>query len=85
LKYKRERVIKLLPQTHCPEEDYSLFMAMSMVLMLEKLEKHLGATPAAFPPPIFVGTTSIYVFRVSLPPPLGNTEGGLYIVVSRSS
>jgi hypothetical protein len=78
-------VINLLPQTHSPEDDYSLFMAVSMVLMSEKLEKRPGATPAAFPPPIFVGTTSVYVFHVSPPPPLGNTEGSLYIVVSRSS
>jgi hypothetical protein len=55
--------------------DYSLFMAMPMVLMSERLEKHPGENPAAFPPPIFAGTTSVYVFHVSPPPPLGNAEG----------
>jgi hypothetical protein len=39
LKHRREREIKLLPQTHSPEVDYSLFMAVSMVVMLERLEK----------------------------------------------
>jgi hypothetical protein len=52
-----------------------------MVLMSERVEKRLGATLAAFPPPIFTGTTSISVFCVSPPPPLGNAEGGLYICV----
>jgi hypothetical protein len=65
--------------------DYSLFMAVSMVLMSERLEKRLRVTLAEFPPPIFVEIASVSVFRVSLPPPLGNTEGGLYIVVFMSS
>jgi hypothetical protein len=43
-------------------------MAVMMVLMSEKVEKRPGATLAAFPPPIFVGTISISVFRVFLPP-----------------
>jgi hypothetical protein len=38
--------------------DYSLFMAVSMVVMLKMLEKRPGATPEAFPPPIFVGIAS---------------------------
>jgi hypothetical protein len=75
----------LLPQTHSPEVDNSLFMAVMMVLMLERMEKRHGATPAAFPPPIFAETISIFVFRDSLPPPLGNTEGGIFIGVFRSS
>jgi hypothetical protein len=29
--------------------DYSLFMAVMMVLTLERVEKRPGATPAAFP------------------------------------
>jgi hypothetical protein len=40
-------------------------MAVMMVLTSERVEKRPGATPAAFPPPIFNGTTSISVFRVS--------------------
>jgi hypothetical protein len=42
--------------------DYSLLMAVSMVLMSKRLEKHLGAA-------------SFSVFHVSPPPPLRNTEG----------
>jgi hypothetical protein len=49
--------------------DYSLFMAVMMVLMSERMEKRPGATSAAFPPPFFAGTASIFVFHVS-PPPL---------------
>jgi hypothetical protein len=56
--------------------DYSLIMAVMMVLMSERVEKRLGATLAAFPYPIFTGTASIFVFRVHPPPPLENAEGG---------
>jgi hypothetical protein len=55
--------------------DYSLFMAVMMVLMSERVEKHPGVTLAVFPPQIFTGTASISVFLVSPPPPIGNTEG----------
>jgi hypothetical protein len=68
----------LLPQTHSPEVDYSLFMAVMMVLTSERVEKQPGMTPAAFPPPIFVGTASVSVFRVS-PPPLIAIVQGVYI------
>jgi hypothetical protein len=54
-----------------------------MVSMSERVEKHPGANPAVFPPPIFVGTTSISVFRVSLPPLDRDCRGGLYIGVFR--
>jgi hypothetical protein len=57
--------------------DYSLFIAVSMVLMSERLEKCPGATPAAFSPPIFVGIASVSVFYVFPPPPLVNAKGGL--------
>jgi hypothetical protein len=50
-------------------------MAVSIVLMLERLEKRPGVTSAAFSPPIFAGTASISVFRVSPPSPLGKAEG----------
>jgi hypothetical protein len=52
-----------------------------MVVMSERMEKRPGATPAVFPPTIFVGSTSISMFHVSPPPPRGNTSGGLYIVI----
>jgi hypothetical protein len=55
--------------------DYSLFMVVMMMLTSERVEKHLGATPAAFPPPIFAGTTSVSVFHVSLPPLIAIVHG----------
>jgi hypothetical protein len=45
--------------------EYSLFMAVMMVLTSERVEKRPGATPAAFSPPIFDGTASISVFHIS--------------------
>jgi hypothetical protein len=62
--------------------DYSLFMAVMMVLMSEGVEKRLGATLTAFPPPIFAGTASVSVFHVSPLPRFAIVEGGgLYIGV----
>jgi hypothetical protein len=65
--------------------DYFLFMAVMVVLMLERVEKHPGVTPIAFPHPIFAGIASVSMLHVSPLPPPGNTEGGLYICVFRSS
>jgi hypothetical protein len=50
-----------------------------MVLTSERVEKRPGATLAAFPPPIFAGTTSVSVFRVYPPPPDRDRRGGLFI------
>jgi hypothetical protein len=47
--------------------DYSLFMAVMIVLTSERVEKISEATPVAFPPPIFAGTTSVSVFHVFPP------------------
>jgi hypothetical protein len=55
--------------------DYSLFMAVMMVLTSERLEKHPGVNLAAFPPPIFAGIAYVSLFHVSLPPLLGIVEG----------
>jgi hypothetical protein len=56
-----------------------------MVVMLERLEKRPGSTPAVFPPLIITGTAFVFVFRVCPLPLLSNSEGGLYIGVFRSS
>jgi hypothetical protein len=58
---------------------YSLFVEVMMVLMSERVEKRLGETLAAFPPPIFAGIAFVSVFRVSPTPPLGNAEGRVFI------
>jgi hypothetical protein len=65
--------------------DYSLFMAMMMVLMSERVEKLPRATPSAFTPPIFAETAFVSMFLISLPPRIGNADGGLYIGIFRSS
>jgi hypothetical protein len=75
---------KLLPQTHSPEVDYSLFIAVMMVLTSERVEKRPRMTPTVFPPPIFAGIASVSVFHVPLPPPDGDHRGSLYIGIFRS-
>jgi hypothetical protein len=80
----RERYIKLLPQTHSPEVDYSDFIMVAMLLMLEKLEKRPGTALAAFPLLIFIGSASVSWFRVSPPPTRENASGSLFIGVFRS-
>jgi hypothetical protein len=52
----RDRQTRLLPQTHCSEVNYSLFIMVVVLVMLERLEKRPGTAPAVFPPPIFVGS-----------------------------
>jgi hypothetical protein len=44
----REREIKLLPQTHSLEVDYSLFIVVAVLVMLEMRP---GIAPATFPLP----------------------------------
>jgi hypothetical protein len=72
-------------QTHSLEVDYSIFMMVAMLMMSKRLEKRPGATTIAFPLPIFAGIASISLFHVSTLRPRGNTLGGLYIVIFRSS
>jgi hypothetical protein len=60
--------------------DYSLFMAVMVVLMSERVEKRPGVTPAVFSSPIFAAITSVSMFRVSLPPYLTIVEGGGHFI-----
>jgi hypothetical protein len=59
--------------------DYSLYMAVRMVLTSERVEKRPGVTPAAFPAKIFAGTAFVYVFGLSPLPLIAIVEGGVYI------
>jgi hypothetical protein len=59
--------------------DYSLFMAVSMVLMAERLEKRPGLNLAAFPLPIFVGIAYVSMFHVPRYLLLGTSRGGVFI------
>jgi hypothetical protein len=54
-------------------------MGVMMVLMSERV----GATPGAFPPPIFAGIASVSMFRVSPPPADHDRRGGLHIGIFR--
>ena len=56
---EREREIKLLPQTHSPEVDYSRFIIMAVLERVERVEMQPGMAPAAVPPPIFAGSPSV--------------------------
>jgi hypothetical protein len=71
----RERENKLLLQTHSPKVDYSLFIMVAVLVMLERLDKRPGATPAELPPPIFAGTASISWFHISTQPLCENASG----------
>ena len=74
----RDRQIKLLPQTHSPGVDYSLFIMKTLMMMLERVEIQPGMTPAAFPTPIFLVLPLFRCFSVYAPPPLGFAMG-LYL------
>jgi hypothetical protein len=63
--------------------DYSFFMAVMMVLTSLRVEKHPWATPAAFSPLIFAGTTFVSVFRVSPLPFDRDHRGVLHIGIFR--
>jgi hypothetical protein len=58
--------------------DYSLFIMVAVLVMLERLENMPGMAPTAFPPPIFADTTSVPWFHVSPPPPRENASGSLF-------
>jgi hypothetical protein len=58
-----------------PEMDYSLFIMVVVLVMLERFEKRPRATLAAFPPPIFTATATISLFHVSLLSPCENASG----------
>jgi hypothetical protein len=59
--------------------DYSLFIMVAVLVMLERLEKRPGTAPAAFPPPIFTGIAFVSWLRVFPPPPHKITSRSLYI------
>ena len=60
MKLKREREIhKLLPQTHCPGVDYSLFIMETVEISLGVMETTPAALRRSFPPPI-CSTSSLF-------------------------
>jgi hypothetical protein len=71
----REKIDQLLPKTYSPDMDYSLFIIVTVLVMLERVEMRSGMAPAAFPPPIFGGSASVSWLCVSPPPPRENALG----------
>ena len=68
----------LLPQTHSPAVDYSLFIMETVEMSMEKKETPPAAFRRSFPPPIcsFLVSVSVsLVWRLSL---RKTSEGSLY-------
>ena len=65
MKLKRKREIHmLLPQTHSPAVDYSLFIMETVEMLMEKKETSPAGLRRSFPPPI----CSLLVFVSGLSP-----------------
>jgi len=78
----QEREIhKLLPQTHSPGVDYSLFIMESMEMSLEEVETSPAAPRRSFPPPIY---SSCSLFRCFCGAPFRRASGTIFIVGFRS-
>ena len=52
----------LLPQTHSPAVDYSLFIMETVEMSMEKVETSPAGLRRSFPPPIFSLLISVSVF-----------------------
>ena len=52
----------LLPQTHGPEVDYSLFIMETVEMSMEKVETSPAELRRSFPPPIFSLLISVFWF-----------------------
>ena len=68
----------LLPQTHSPEVDYSLFMMEMVEMSMQKMETTPAAPHRSFPPPICSSRSIFRCFCVSaaLVP---ENDGGLFL------
>jgi hypothetical protein len=62
VKLKRGEIHKLLPQTHSPEVDYSLFIMETVEKSMEKMETTPAAPRRSFPPPICSSRSSFSCF-----------------------
>ena len=70
MKKKREEIHKLLPQTHSPGVDYSLFIMVMVLESLEKAEERPEAILAAVPPPILTLFLAVFFSGGFLSPPI---------------
>ena len=71
----------LLPQTHSPEADYSLFIMETVEMSMEKKETSPAALRRSFPPPICSLLVSVSCFSRVAALSLKNV-GGLFIYMS---
>ena len=74
----------LLPQTHCPEVDYSLFIMETVEMSLGEMETTSGVPRQSFPPPICSSRSLFRCFCVSAVLFFGKRRGTIFIVVFRS-
>ena len=65
MKLKRGEIHKLLPQTHSPGVDYSLFIMETVEKSLEKMKTTPAAPRRSFPPPIYNSRSLFRGFCVS--------------------
>ena len=81
---KRGEIHKLLPQTHSPGVDYSLFIMETVEKSLEKMETAPAALHRSFPPPICNSRSLFLGFCVSAALPSERRQETIFIVVFRS-
>ena len=74
----------LLPQTHSPEVDYSLFIMDTVEMSMEKVETSPAGLRRSFPPPIFSLLISVFWFLSCGGSPLEKRRRTSYIVIFRS-
>ena len=74
----------LLPQTHSPAVDYSLFIMEMVETLLGEMETTPAALRRSFPPPICRSRSLFRGFFVSVAPPSGKRQGTIFIFVFRS-
>ena len=67
----------LLPQTHSPEVDYSLFIMETVEMTMEKVETSQAGLRRSFPPPIYSLLVSVSCFFCVAALPSKNIRGPL--------
>ena len=81
---ERGEIHKLLPQTHSPGVDYSLFIMETVEKSLEKVETTPAAPRRSFPPPICSSGSLFRGFCVSAALPSERVRETIFIGVFRS-
>ena len=74
----------LLPQTHSPVVDYSLFIMETVEMSMEKKETSPAVLRRSFPPPIYSLLVSVSSFSCVVDLLCEEHRGALYIGVFRS-